>query len=92
MEPVDVLIWRPVRWMTRAHCIGEPAHVFFPERGQSTAVAKAICARCPVTVECLAYANAMQIRHGIWGGLPEKQRRRMRVKLAAGRRPRNRAA
>ena len=37
--------------------------------------AKAICARCPVRIECLEYAVRIREPHGIWGGLNELERR-----------------
>ncbi|MGH9060608.1 MAG: WhiB family transcriptional regulator, partial [Acidimicrobiales bacterium] len=44
--------------------------------------AKAICARCPVRAECLAFALATDQRYGIWGGTSETDR----VVIARGRR------
>lgn len=40
--------------------------------------AKAICAGCPVVDECLAYALAADIRHGVWGGHNAKERAKLR--------------
>jgi WhiB family transcriptional regulator, redox-sensing transcriptional regulator len=34
---------------------------------------------CSVRPECLTYAFAMGERHGIWGGLSERDRRTLRV-------------
>lgn len=63
-------------WMDHAAC-GELAalDVFFgdPE------TAKAICAGCPVTAECRAYADANHIRLGVWGGDDLGAPRRERV-------------
>jgi WhiB family redox-sensing transcriptional regulator len=53
--------------------------LFFPERGASTREAKAVCAGCPVRVECLDYALGNSIKYGIWGGLSEHQRRERRT-------------
>jgi WhiB family transcriptional regulator, redox-sensing transcriptional regulator len=50
---------------------------FFPERGQPAAPAKAVCARCVVSAECLAYALALGIREGVWGGTTGNDRRRI---------------
>ena len=49
--------------------------------------AKAICAICPVRIECLEYAVRTHESHGIWGGLNELERRlliRERERRAAG--------
>jgi WhiB family transcriptional regulator, redox-sensing transcriptional regulator len=65
-----------------AACVGEDPDVFFPE-GRERPVwedidrAKAICATCPVVDPCLAWALAMQIGSGIWGGRTEGERQRM---------------
>jgi WhiB family redox-sensing transcriptional regulator len=43
-----------------------------------TARAKAVCARCPVAADCLAYAEKTHVQFGIWGGLTENDRRKLR--------------
>jgi WhiB family redox-sensing transcriptional regulator len=52
--------------------------MFFPERGESTADAKGVCAICPVQASCLDHAMATRERFGIWGGTSERERRRLR--------------
>lgn len=49
-----------------------------PWAAEQAAEAKAVCARCPVTAECLTWAVAEGFGHGIWGGLTEEERRRPR--------------
>ncbi len=58
-------------WSLRAECRGvKDPDIFFPDSGPGhDREAKAVCARCPVTVECLAYSQAGAIEHGIFGGL-----------------------
>lgn len=68
----------PEPWMARAACAGADTNLFFPERGESTSEAKAICASCPVAGDCLDYALRTNQRHGIWGGTSERDRRRSR--------------
>ncbi len=51
---------------------------FFPEKGGSTREAKRICLGCEVRDECLEYALANDERFGIWGGLSERERRRLK--------------
>ena len=51
---------------------------FFPEKGGSTRDAKRVCSGCTVRAECLEYALANDERFGIWGGLSERERRRLR--------------
>lgn len=66
----------------RALCAQTDPEIFFPEKGGSTREAKKICAGCEVRAECLAYALNNDERFGIWGGLSERERRRL--KRAAG--------
>ena len=65
-------------WMVDARCLDADPEAFFPEKGGSTREAKRICADCPVTESCLEYALANDERFGIWGGLSERERRRVR--------------
>ena len=65
-------------WMVDARCLDADPEAFFPEKGGSTREAKRICADCPVTEHCLEYALANDERFGIWGGLSERERRRVR--------------
>ena len=65
-------------WQERALCAQTDPEAFFPEKGGSTREAKKICAQCPVRAECLEYALAHDERFGIWGGLSERERRRLR--------------
>jgi len=70
-------------WQYRASCRGEDAEMFFApnyferkdEKDAREVRAKAICADCPVRVECLEYALRSREPHGIWGGLNELERR-----------------
>lgn len=69
-------------WQVRAACRGPETWLFFPpshperkdEREEREARAKAICARCSVTAECLEYALRNREPYGIWGGLNEVER------------------
>lgn len=65
-------------WWADAACRGRHIEIFFPERDDTTRPAKELCAGCPVRDDCLDYALANGIKHGIWGGTSERQRRRMR--------------
>lgn len=57
---------------------------FFPERGQDSRPAKAVCAACLVRSECLQYALDERIKDGVWGGTSERERRKLRSKARAG--------
>lgn len=65
-------------WQTDALCSQTDPEAFFPEKGGSTREAKKICQQCEVKSECLDYALSNDERFGIWGGLSERERRRLR--------------
>ena len=65
-------------WQERALCAQTDPEAFFPEKGGSTREAKRICQGCEVRDECLDYALAHDERFGIWGGLSERERRRLK--------------
>lgn len=52
--------------------------LFFPEDGGSTREPKRVCAACPVWRECRAWALENGVRHGVWGGLSDRERKRVR--------------
>jgi WhiB family redox-sensing transcriptional regulator len=65
-------------WQDRALCAQTDPEAFFPEKGGSTREAKKVCSGCEVRSECLDYALANDERFGIWGGLSERERRRLK--------------
>ncbi len=65
-------------WQDRALCAQTDPEAFFPEKGGSTREAKRICQGCDVRAECLEYALAHDERFGIWGGLSERERRKLK--------------
>lgn len=65
-------------WQERALCAQTDPEAFFPEKGGSTREAKKICVGCEVRGECLEYALQNDERFGIWGGLSERERRRVK--------------
>ena len=69
MAGVDLLSLIPPRpaWMADAACRETPGVIFFPTAGESTEDAKAVCARCLVADECLAYARENGEQAGVWG-------------------------
>ena len=69
-------------WQDAANCLGVDPDLFFPERGASTREAKEVCKGCVVRGECLEYALANGEKFGIWGGLSERERRRLRRQRA----------
>lgn len=73
-------------WQEQANCLGVDPDLFFPERGASTKEAKGVCAGCEVRLDCLEYALSNGEKFGIWGGLSERERRRLRRQRALARR------
>lgn len=65
-------------WRSKAACKGMDPDLFFPGQGESTREAKAICAQCPVQVECLETAMTNHESFGIWGRKSERERRVLR--------------
>lgn len=65
-------------WQEQAACKQADPDLFFPERGSPGDSAKRVCVNCAVRLECLEYALANSERYGIWGGLTERERTRLR--------------
>jgi WhiB family redox-sensing transcriptional regulator len=68
----------PLSWQTDSLCAQTDPEAFFPEKGGSTRDAKKICTSCEVRNQCLEYALQNDERFGIWGGLSERERRKLR--------------
>ncbi|HVM54957.1 MAG TPA: WhiB family transcriptional regulator [Acidimicrobiales bacterium] len=73
-------------WHDYANCLGVDPDLFFPERGASTKEAKEVCRGCVVREDCLEYALQNSEKFGIWGGMSERERRRIRRARAIARR------
>lgn len=67
-------------WLDNANCKGMDPSLFHPVRHdmRGVAEAKAVCAGCEVSAECLTWALDNNERTGIWGGTSEKERRQLR--------------
>ena len=66
-------------WRLLAACADYDPDLFFPigssrPASRQTERAKAVCAKCPVRLECLDWAQTTGQTHGVWGGLDEEQR------------------
>jgi WhiB family redox-sensing transcriptional regulator len=67
-------------WQDDAACGNEDPGLFFGHDGERggdaarVAMAKAVCARCPVTGQCLKYATETNQRYGVWAGLTAAER------------------
>ena len=68
-------------WRLSALCGETDPEAFFPEKGGSTREAKRICQACAVRDDCLEYALEHDERFGIWGGLSDRERRRLKKQI-----------
>ncbi len=68
--------------MDEGACSGH-AGAMFPLPGDDAAIAaaKALCAVCPVQIDCLEWALRHREEHGVWGGTDEDERRALRRRL-----------
>lgn len=66
-----------------AVCAQVDPELFFPGKGESTAPAKRVCRGCPVKAECLEWALANTMSHGVWGGQSDQERKRLGRRGAA---------
>ncbi|MET0831853.1 MAG: WhiB family transcriptional regulator [Acidimicrobiia bacterium] len=80
---LEILASDQLAWQDLANCRGADPDLFFPERGASTRTAKSICRECAVRAECLEFAIVSSEKFGIWGGLSERERRKIRRERAA---------
>lgn len=75
MNPSSALAF--TSWRDRAACAGMDPALFFPEKGPGASIIKRVCARCPVRAECLEHAVDARERWGVWGGMAERERRKL---------------
>ena len=66
-------------WRQYARCLGADPELFYPppDSDDGSEPAKAICAVCPVREPCLDHALNAREKQGVWGGLDERERRRL---------------
>lgn len=67
-------------WMDEAACLGMGTELFYPTQGDiATGLAAiAVCRTCQVSDTCLEYALTNGEKFGVWGGVGEQTRRRIR--------------
>ena len=79
-------------WQYEGSCRDIDDTLFFHPEGERGAArrrradaAKAICAGCPVLMECREQALAIREPYGVWGGLSEDERRAIKRRAARSR-------
>ena len=72
-------------WAKEAACFGMDPNLFYPFPGDRQGVreAVAVCNRCEVRPDCLAYALRVHEKDGVWGGVPMRNVRARRAAQAA---------
>lgn len=70
-------------WRTLAACRNTDPALFFPIGTTGPAVeqiqsAKAVCGQCPAREPCLDFAMSTRQDSGVWGGMTEDERHRLR--------------
>lgn len=63
-------------WAARGACAGMDPDEFFVQGTEQNQI-KTACGRCPVRTQCLADALDNRIDFGVWGGMTERERRRL---------------
>ena len=75
-------------WQPQAACIGKPTAWWFPDSTGQWGIydaARQICRHCPVANDCLNYAIAGGLTHGMYGGLtPDERHDRGKCATEAG--------
>jgi len=64
-------------WASYAACRIEDPDLFFPGPEGTTDAAVRICGGCPVLDECRDWALGTKVKYGVWGGMTERDRRRV---------------
>jgi WhiB family redox-sensing transcriptional regulator len=80
MWPLDgVKLPTALAWRTKGSCRGSDSMIFYPPSDDDSlaVTAKEICSACPVRKPCLEFALSTREKHGVWGGLTERERRRV---------------
>ena len=80
MNGIDLHERRP-SWQSQAACRGMGTAIFYPERGEIAAKAKAVCEGCPVRKAC--GDSGLMDDFGVWGGMAQRDRQSRRVALGA---------
>ncbi|MGH9264658.1 MAG: WhiB family transcriptional regulator [Acidimicrobiales bacterium] len=73
-----VTTYDPDDWRQDAACRDLDTGLFFPETEEEAAQALAVCAACPVREACLEFALITRQDDGVWGGMTETDRKRLR--------------
>ena len=84
-------VWVDQSWKAEANCHDADPELFFPPRGGSTEPAKEFCRGCDVRQQCLDYSFAINENFGVWGGVSQFERLKIRRAKRQQDRPRGTA-
>ena len=76
-SPIRLVLEDERPWAAYGACRGADPDLFFPGPDNDAREAMKICSGCSVQAECADWALEMQLSFGIWGGLTERDRRRL---------------
>lgn len=65
-------------WKQRGRCAETDPESFFPDQGGTARPAKQVCQGCEVIAQCLQYALTHDEKYGVWGGMSERERNRLK--------------
>lgn len=74
---VESVSQHELEWRMLGACRGLDASIFYPDSEEGADFARAVCVDCSVRERCLDYALQQRERAGVWGGLSERERRRL---------------
>ncbi|HVF33534.1 MAG TPA: WhiB family transcriptional regulator [Acidimicrobiales bacterium] len=72
---------RNLDWKADAACRDLDVDLFFPDSESESEPALEVCAVCPVRAACLDFALRTGQHDGVWGGLTETERKRVRRRM-----------
>lgn len=80
-----LLNWGNDEWRKKSACYGGNTNLFFPTKEDHSscslqiAMSRLICVTCPVRIDCLKFALENNEKHGIWGGIVPRDRRKLDI-------------
>jgi WhiB family redox-sensing transcriptional regulator len=73
---------RAATWRDEAACATTDPDAFFSKNSHDIPRVQAICARCPVRIQCAQFAIRTGQNWGVWGGMTQTELRRLRTRNA----------
>ncbi len=77
MAPFDAPVLEERPWAVFSACRSADPTLFFAATRDDERAALKICGTCTVQEQCLDFALETRERFGVWGGMTERQRKRL---------------